>query len=44
MKYALNSSVGFKWVAPEVDSDKALRLRDDFRNGVHELLHQTSFP
>lgn len=44
MKYALNSSVGFKWVVPEVDSDKALRLRDDFRNGVHESLAPDLFP
>ena len=44
MKYVLNSSVGFKWVVPEVDSDKALRLRDDFRNGVHELVAPDVFP
>lgn len=29
---------------PEVDSDKALRLRDNFRNGVHELLAPNVFP
>ena len=44
MKYVLNSSVGFKWVVPEVDSDKALRLRDDFRSGVHELRAPDSLP
>jgi len=31
MKRVLDSSVGFKWVVPEVNSDKALRLRDNFR-------------
>ena len=44
MKYVLNSSVGFKWVMPEINSDKALRLRDDFRNSVHELLAPDVFP
>ena len=38
MKYVIDSSVGVKWVIPEVDSAKALRLRDDYRNAVIELL------
>jgi predicted nucleic acid-binding protein len=38
MKYVLDSSVAFKWVVPEVDSDKAERLRDDVRAAVHDLL------
>jgi len=38
MKYVLDSSVAFKWVVPEIHSDKANRLRDDFRKAVHELL------
>jgi predicted nucleic acid-binding protein len=38
MKYVIDSSVAFKWVVPESDSDKADRLRDAFRNAVHELL------
>jgi hypothetical protein len=29
---------------PEQDSDKANRLRDDFRNGVHELLAPDVLP
>ncbi len=44
MKYVLDSSVAFKWVVPEVNSDKADRLRDDFRNAVHELLAPDIFP
>ena len=38
MKRVLDSSVGFKWVVPELHSDKALRLRDDYRNGSAELI------
>lgn len=44
MKYVLDSSVAFKWVVPEAHSDKALRLRDDVRNAVHELLVPDVFP
>jgi hypothetical protein len=29
MKYVIDSSVGVKWVIPELDSAKALRLVDD---------------
>ena len=38
MKYVIDSSVAFKSVAPEIYSDKALLLADDFRNAIHELL------
>jgi predicted nucleic acid-binding protein len=38
MKYVLDASVGIKWVMNEVDSDKARRIRDDFRNSILELL------
>jgi predicted nucleic acid-binding protein len=38
MKYVLDSSVALKWVLPEADSLKAIRLRDDYANGLHELL------
>jgi hypothetical protein len=38
MRYVLDSSVALKWVLPEVDSAKAIRLRDEYRNGLHELL------
>src|SRR5438105_60433 len=44
MTYVIDSSVAFKWVVPEVDTDKAVRLRDDFRNAVHELLAPDVFP
>jgi len=38
MKIVLDSCVAFKWVVPEADTDKALRLRDDTRAALHELL------
>jgi predicted nucleic acid-binding protein len=38
MKYVLDSSVALKWVLPEADSAKAIRLRDESKNGIHELL------
>ena len=44
MKYVLDASVAFKWEVPEPDSDKANRLRDDFRNAVHELLAPDFYP
>ena len=44
MKYVLDSSVALKWVLPEADSAKAIRLRDEYRNGIHELLAPDVFP
>jgi predicted nucleic acid-binding protein len=44
MKYVLDSSVAFKWVVPELDSDKAQRLRADFQAAVHDLLSPDFFP
>ena len=38
MKYVLDSSVALKWVLPEVDSGKAVRVRDEYKNAVHELI------
>ena len=38
MKYVIDSSVAFKWVVAEPNADKAVRLRDDFRHGLHALL------
>jgi predicted nucleic acid-binding protein len=37
MKYVLDSSVAFKQVVPESGTPRAIRLRDEFRAGVHEL-------
>jgi len=38
MRFVVDSSVALKWVLPEVDTQRAVALRDDFRKGVHELL------
>jgi predicted nucleic acid-binding protein len=44
MKYVLDASVAFKWEVPEADSPKAIRLREEFRQGVHELLSPDFLP
>lgn len=44
MKYVLDSSVAVKWVLPESGSDKAIQLRDEFRQGLHELLAPDVLP
>ncbi len=38
MKYVLDSGVAVKWVLPEADSARALRLRDEFNKAIHELI------
>jgi len=44
MKYVLDASVALKWVLSEPDSPKALSVRDDYRNQLHELLAPDVFP
>src|SRR3954465_8137900 len=44
MKYVVDCSTAVKWEIPEPDSPKALRLREDYRNGIHELLAPDIFP
>jgi predicted nucleic acid-binding protein len=44
MKFVLDASVAVKWVLPEVDTPRALALRDDFRKLIHELLAPDIFP
>jgi predicted nucleic acid-binding protein len=44
MKYVLDSSVALKWVLAEAESGKAIRLRDQYRNGIHQLLAPDIFP
>lgn len=44
MRSVVDSSLSFKWVVPEHDSPKALRLRDDFIHGAHELIAPDVFP
>jgi predicted nucleic acid-binding protein len=40
----LDSSVAFKWAIREADTEKALRLRDEARKGIHEFLAPDVFP
>jgi predicted nucleic acid-binding protein len=44
MKYVLDASVAVKWVLPEPDTPKAVRIRNEFRRGIHELLAPDTFP
>ena len=44
MNYVLDSNVALKWVLPEADSDKALRLRAAAQAGLHQLLAPEFFP
>ena len=44
MKFVLDSSVTFKWVVSESDTPRAVRLRDEFRAAVHELIAPDVFP
>ena len=43
MKYVLDSSVALKWVLSESDSGKAVRLRDEYKNAVHDLISPDIF-
>jgi predicted nucleic acid-binding protein len=43
MKYVFDASVALKTVLPEQDSDSALRLRDEYSQGLHELLSPDVF-
>jgi len=44
MKRVVDCSTAFRWVVIETDSDKAIRLRDDFRRGLVELIAPDIFP
>jgi predicted nucleic acid-binding protein len=43
VKYILDAPVGLNWVIVEPDSNTAIRLREDYRNAIHELLAPESF-
>jgi predicted nucleic acid-binding protein len=43
MRYVLDASVALKWVLIEPDAARARQLRDEFRNGIHELIAPDSF-
>jgi predicted nucleic acid-binding protein len=44
MRYVVDTSVALKWVLLEADSDKADLLRQDYSNGLHELMAPDIFP
>jgi predicted nucleic acid-binding protein len=44
MKHVLDSSIGFKTLIPEVLTDKAELLLQDFKNAVHVLLSPDVYP
>jgi predicted nucleic acid-binding protein len=44
MKYVIDTSVEIKTFVLEADSAKAVRLREEGRNGIHHLLAPDLFP
>ena len=44
MRYVLDASVALKWVLPEPDTPRAVRLRNAYRQKLHELLAPDIFP
>src|ERR1019366_2547971 len=44
MKYVLDASVALRWALPGPLSGKAMTLRDDYLNKVHELIAPDIFP
>ena len=44
MRYVLDSCVALKWILPEADTPKAVRVRNDYRRGLHDLLAPDVFP
>lgn len=44
MRAVLDASVVLKWALPEADTPKAVRLRNEARRGLHELLAPDIFP
>lgn len=44
MKYVIDASVTIKTYVQEHDSGKAIRLRDEYHQGVHELIAPDVFP
>lgn len=44
MRYVLDVSVAICWVIPRPHSAKALQLRQQYRQSIHELIAPTIFP
>jgi predicted nucleic acid-binding protein len=43
MKYVLDASVAIRWVIPRPLTPKAVRLRDEYRRQIHELVAPAVF-
>lgn len=43
MRYVLDASAALCWILPRPNSGKAMQLRKDFQNSVHELLAPSIF-
>jgi len=43
MKYVLDASAALCWVLPRPNSGKALQMRGDFQNAIHELIAPSIF-
>jgi predicted nucleic acid-binding protein len=44
MRFVVDCSTAMQWEIPEQDSPKAICLREEYRNGRHELLAPDIFP
>ena len=44
MRYVLDASVALCWVIPRPLSPKALLLRDEYRQQIHELIAPSVYP
>ena len=44
MRYVLDANVAIKWRLPEPDSPKAISIKADYVNQIHELLAPDVFP
>jgi hypothetical protein len=43
MKYVLDVAVALSWVIPRPHSPKAIRLRDEYRRAIHDLIAPSIF-
>jgi predicted nucleic acid-binding protein len=44
MMYVLDASVSLRWVLPNALSAKALKLRDEYQQKIHELIAPSNYP
>ncbi len=44
MKYVLDASIALAWVLKNAHTPRAIQLRDEYQNGIHELIAPSHFP